>query len=105
MSLLALICLQGYGLMMMEQQKVSSKGYLFTRGPGNYKIPGFGDIPVEFNVSLLKGSVNKKAVYSSKVSYGYSSCIHTYAIVLVQSTVICRYIPFTFVPGNNNNIS
>ena len=58
---------QGYGLFIMEQQKVSPKGYMFTRGPSNYKIPGFGDIPVELNVSLLKGSVNKRAVYSSKV--------------------------------------
>lgn len=57
---------QGYGLFMMEQLKVSPKGFQFTRGPGNYKIPGFGDIPVEFNVSLLKGSVNERAVYSSK---------------------------------------
>ena len=32
-----------------------------------YKIPGFGDIPIEFNVSLLKGASNPKAVYSSKV--------------------------------------
>ena len=54
---------------MMEQLKVSPKGFQFTRGPGNYKIPGFGDIPVEFNVSLLKGSVNERAVYSSKVWY------------------------------------
>ena len=53
---------------MMEQQKFSPKGYQFTRGPSNYKIPGFGDIPVEFNVALLKGSVNEKAVHSSKVS-------------------------------------
>lgn len=59
---------QGYGLMMLEQQKVSPNGFLFTRGPGNYKIPGFGDVPGEFNVSLLKGSVNNRAVYSSKVS-------------------------------------
>lgn len=58
--------MQGYGLMLLEQQKMSPDGFLFTRGPSNYKIPGFGDIPVEFNVSLLKGSVNPKAVYSSK---------------------------------------
>jgi len=54
--------------MMMEQVKMSPKGFMFTRGPGNYKIPGFGDIPIEFNVTLLKGSVNEKAVYSSKVT-------------------------------------
>ena len=60
---------------MMEQQKVSAKGYQFTRGPSNYKIPGFGDIPVEFNVSLLKGSVNERAVYSSKVSINQNSNI------------------------------
>lgn len=53
--------------MMLEQQKYSPNGFQFTRGPGNYKIPGFGDVPVEFNVSLLKGSVNERAVYSSKV--------------------------------------
>jgi len=47
---------------------MSPKGFMFTRGPGNYKIPGFGDIPIEFNVTLLKGSVNEKAVYSSKVT-------------------------------------
>ncbi|WAR00696.1 XDH-like protein [Mya arenaria] len=57
---------QGYGLLMMEQVKMSPSGTMLTRGPGNYKIPGFGDIPVEFNVTLLKGSVNEKAVYSSK---------------------------------------
>ncbi|XP_076100385.1 xanthine dehydrogenase/oxidase-like isoform X2 [Mytilus galloprovincialis] len=58
--------MQGYGMMLLEQQKISPDGFLFTRGPSNYKIPGFGDIPVEFNVSLLKGSHNQKAVYSSK---------------------------------------
>jgi len=54
--------------MMMEQQKMSPDGYLRTRGPGTYKIPSVGDIPAEFNVSLLKGSHNKRAVYSSKVT-------------------------------------
>lgn len=33
---------------------------------GVYKIPGFADIPTEFNVSLLKGAPNPRAVYSSK---------------------------------------
>lgn len=58
--------MQGYGLFMMEQLIHSPDGVLFTRGPGAYKIPAFGDIPDEFNVSLLRGSTNPKAVYSSK---------------------------------------
>ncbi len=31
-----------------------------------YKIPGFSDIPREFNVSLLTGAPNPRAVYSSR---------------------------------------
>ena len=50
----------------MEQLIHSPDGVLLTLGPGTYKIPSFGDIPCEFNVSLLKGSSNPKAVYSSK---------------------------------------
>ena len=57
---------QGYGLFMMEQMIHSPEGLLLTRGPGAYKIPGFGDMPTEFNVSLLRGAPNPKAVFSSK---------------------------------------
>ncbi|KAK5944532.1 hypothetical protein PMZ80_003814 [Knufia obscura] len=47
--------IQGQGLFTTEEslwQRAS--GQIFTRGPGAYKIPGFRDIPQEFNVSLLK---------------------------------------------------
>ena len=50
---------QGLGLFTMEEslwlRNGPMAGQLFTRGPGTYKIPGFRDIPQEFNVSLLKG--------------------------------------------------
>ena len=59
---------QGYGLLTLEQQRFSPDGFLFTRGPGMYKLPSFSDIPIEFNVTLLKDAPNPKAVYSSKVS-------------------------------------
>lgn len=59
---------QGYGLCTLEEMLVSPTGTIFTRGPGAYKIPGFADIPGQFNVSLLKGAPNPRAVYSSKVS-------------------------------------
>jgi len=58
--------MQGYGLFCMERLKYSPKGFNYTRGPGAYKIPGFGDIPLQLNVSLLRGISNPRAVYSSK---------------------------------------
>ncbi|XP_066603767.1 xanthine dehydrogenase [Prorops nasuta] len=58
--------IQGVGLFTLEELIYSPTGILFSRGPGAYKIPGFTDIPQEFNVSLLKGAPNPRAVYSSK---------------------------------------
>lgn len=59
--------IQGLGLYTLEEMIVGSNGMILSRGPGAYKIPGFSDIPAEFNVSLLKGAPNPRAVYSSKV--------------------------------------
>lgn len=58
--------MQGYGLFTLEELIYSPTGTLYSRGPGMYKLPGFADIPGEFNVSLLTGAKNKRAVFSSK---------------------------------------
>jgi xanthine dehydrogenase/oxidase len=58
--------MQGYGLYTLEELIYSPDGTLYSRGPGMYKLPGFADIPGEFNVSLLTGAPNPRAVYSSK---------------------------------------
>ncbi|XP_051157348.1 xanthine dehydrogenase-like [Leptopilina boulardi] len=58
--------LQGYGLFTLEEIVYSREGSLLSRGPGTYKIPGFSDIPQQFNVSLLKGAPNPRTIYSSK---------------------------------------
>lgn len=58
--------MQGYGLFTLEEMVYSTSGMVMSRGPGVYKLPGFADIPGEFNVSLLKGASNPRAVYSSK---------------------------------------
>ncbi|RAL17538.1 putative xanthine dehydrogenase HxA [Aspergillus homomorphus CBS 101889] len=48
--------IQGQGLFTTEESLWHrASGQIFTKGPGNYKIPGFRDIPQVFNVSLLKG--------------------------------------------------
>ncbi|THC88632.1 hypothetical protein EYZ11_011923 [Aspergillus tanneri] len=59
---------QGQGLFTMEESLWTSSGQLATRGPGSYKIPGFSDIPQEFNVSLLEGVSWKhlRSIQSSK---------------------------------------
>ncbi len=58
--------MQGYGLFTMEELIHSPDGQLYSKGPGAYKIPGFTDIPGEFNVSILTGIRNPRAVFSSK---------------------------------------
>jgi len=58
--------MQGYGLFLLEQILHTPQGSLITRGPGAYKIPSFNDIPGVFNVSLLRGAPNPRAVFSSK---------------------------------------
>jgi xanthine dehydrogenase/oxidase len=57
---------QGAGWSTIEETVFFPNGHLFTRGPGNYKIPGFTDIPIEFNVKLLSECKNVRAVHSSK---------------------------------------
>jgi xanthine dehydrogenase/oxidase len=61
--------MQGVGLCTLEECLVlSSNGAVFTRGPGNYKIPSFRDVPVKLNVKLLKDKEYKhlKTIKSSK---------------------------------------
>lgn len=64
--------MQGFGWSTMEEliwgdndHHWVKKGNLLTRGPGNYKIPSFNDVPEDFRVTLLDGN-NARAVHSSK---------------------------------------
>ena len=58
---------QGQGWCTIEEPLTSpTTGFMLTRGPGSYKIPGFQDIPVEFNVNIMRDSKNVRAVHSSK---------------------------------------
>jgi len=64
---------QGMGLFTLEEMiwgdsdhKWLRPGTLMTQGPGAYKIPSFNDVPLEFNISLLKNAPNPKAIHSSK---------------------------------------
>lgn len=41
-------------------------GQCLTRGPGNYKIPSFNDVPVDMRVTLFEDSANPRAIHSSR---------------------------------------
>ncbi len=58
---------QGAGWLTHEELSWDAKGRLLTDGPASYKIPAIGDMPHEFNVSLLADSPNDAAtVFHSK---------------------------------------
>lgn len=57
---------QGMGLFTIEQPLYLRSGMLLNRGPGGYKIPTASDIPHIFNVHLLEGSINRRAVAGSR---------------------------------------
>ncbi len=61
--------IQGVGWCTIEELLLqSSNGCSITRGPGNYKIPSFRDIPQQFNVKILRDKEYKhlKTIKSSK---------------------------------------
>ncbi|GAA6007894.1 hypothetical protein JCM11491_006528 [Sporobolomyces phaffii] len=59
---------QGMGWSTIEESLWLQNGALFTTGPGAYKIPGFNDIPQQFNVKLLRDAdwPNLGTIHSSK---------------------------------------
>jgi xanthine dehydrogenase/oxidase len=61
---------QGQGLFTTEETLWFQSGQLSTKGPGTYKIPGFSDIPQDFNVSFLQdvpgGWKGLRSIQSSK---------------------------------------
>lgn len=57
---------QGYGYFTMEEVKFNENGIRMSKNCSTYRIPTSNDIPKEFNIKLLKGSSNKKGIFSSK---------------------------------------
>ena len=57
---------QGVGLFTLEELLWAADGHLRTRNVSTYKIPTHDDIPIEFNVELLKNVDNPRAVYGNK---------------------------------------
>ena len=58
---------QGMGLYTIEELvRMPNTGAMFTKGPGTYKIPGFGDMPKDFRVEVLNKPTVADTVHKSK---------------------------------------
>ncbi len=58
--------IQGVGWLTCEEVRFDEKGYLRTHSPDTYKIPAFGDAPLEFHVALLQNAAQSDVIHGSK---------------------------------------
>lgn len=57
---------QGWGWLTCEELRFDEKGFLRTHSPDTYKIPAFGDAPVDFRVALLADASQDATIHGSK---------------------------------------
>lgn len=57
---------QGYGWLTMEELVFDAAGRLRTHAPSTYKIPGCGDIPDHFRVTLTNQPNREETIHRSK---------------------------------------
>jgi xanthine dehydrogenase large subunit len=57
---------QGLGWLTCEEVIYADDGRLLTPGPSTYKIPAFGDAPLDFRVDLLERAPQEGVVHGSK---------------------------------------
>jgi xanthine dehydrogenase large subunit len=58
--------LQGVGWLTTEEVLFDAQGALSTHSPDTYKIPSFGDAPVDFRVALLEDAAQPDVIHGSK---------------------------------------
>ena len=57
---------QGMGWLTCEELRWDTTGKLLTHAPSTYKIPAFGDTPVDWRVALLTDAAEEKVIHGSK---------------------------------------
>lgn len=53
--------LKGYGMMAVEEWTLNDRGEVESKNPSRYRVPDVGNLPRDFNVTLLSDSPNKQA--------------------------------------------
>lgn len=58
--------IQGWGWLTIEELRIDARGVLRTHSPDTYKVPAFGDAPVDFRVALLENAAQDDVIHGSK---------------------------------------
>lgn len=75
------------GHLLTEESRVDTTGTLLNLGSWDYKIPQAYDIPVKFNVSLLKDSPNPIGIKGSKASAEPAMCLIPCVYMAVKQAI------------------
>ncbi|KAG1648953.1 Xanthine dehydrogenase [Nymphon striatum] len=78
----------GIGLMMSEQMKYDPKnGELLTKNTWEYKPPTTKDIPIQFNITLLKNTPNPLGVLGSKATGEPPLCMSSSVLFAIRDAI------------------
>eukprot|EP00930_Biecheleria_cincta_P041107 TRINITY_DN28156_c0_g3_i1.p1 TRINITY_DN28156_c0_g3~~TRINITY_DN28156_c0_g3_i1.p1 ORF type:complete len:1336 (-),score=211.24 TRINITY_DN28156_c0_g3_i1:97-4053(-) len=75
------------GYLLTEELKVDKSGTQLNLGTWHYKPPSAYDIPLEFNVSLLKDSPNPVGILGSKASAEPAMCVVPCVYLAVKNAI------------------
>lgn len=84
--------IQGVGWLTCEEVLYSDKGFLLTHSPDTYKIPAFGDAPVDFRVELLPNAAQEGVIFGSK-AVGEPPLMLALSVVAALRHAISAYAP------------
>lgn len=100
--------IQGLGWVTTETIRWANDGRMLNYSPDTYKIPTIDDIPMQFNVELLKDAPNPKAIRKSK-AVGEPPFMLAFSVWLAIKDAISavgnhKYEPSFQLPANNEQI-
>ena len=84
--------IQGVGWLTCEEVRFDEKGFLSTHSPDTYKIPAFGDAPLEFRVALLENAPQAEVIHGSK-AVGEPPLMLALAVVAALRDAVAAFGP------------
>ncbi|MBT6488336.1 MAG: molybdopterin-dependent oxidoreductase, partial [Deltaproteobacteria bacterium] len=84
--------IQGAGWVTVEELVMNPEGRLLTHAPSTYKIPAYGDVPDDFQVSLLEKAPQEGVIHRSK-AVGEPPFMHGLAMLTALEHAVGAFGP------------